>query len=352
MAAEPVIAHFRKQSEACFALGSPLTAQLLRHAAALLEAEAAAPQPAAWAKPLLAWPGDLQADAVALRLAGALHRAVLDDLDPDLAAAYADPAKLDETLVAAALARNARLLAHYLQSPPQTNEVMRSAVLLGGFLDIAAKLGLPLALHEIGASAGLNLNWDAYRYDFGSWQWGDPAATTRLQADWTGALPPQASLRVARRAGCDRAPLDASDATARQRLLSYIWPDQTARLARIRAALDFAARAKVRVIKAEAADWVEAQHAARRPGTAFVLYHSIVWQYIDAAQQQRITAAMQAAGADATPEQPLAWLRFEPGRAKSGAELSLTLWTGGEGLGETRTLAIGDYHGRWVKWLL
>lgn len=351
MAADTVIAHFLKQAEACAQLGSPLTSQVLRHAAALLEQEAAATSPSNWAAPLLAWPGDCQADAVGLRTAGALHRVVLDGLDPELAAAYADPAKLNEALVAAALSRNARLLAHYLQSPPQTNEVMRSAVLLGGFLTIAAALNLPLALHEIGASAGLNLNWDAYRYDFSTWQWGDPAAATRLDAQWTGGFPARTSLRVTSRAGCDRAPLDAADATARQRLLSYIWPDQTARLARIRAALDFAARNHVRVIKAEAADWVETQLAARRPGSVFVLYHSIVWQYIEAAQQQRIMAAMAAAGAEATPEQPLAWLRFEPGRARSGAELSLTLWNGGERQGEMRTHAIGDYHGRWVKWL-
>lgn len=72
---DDVIAHFRIQSEHCRRLGSPFTAALLDVIAGLL------PQRPAWAAALLAWPGDPQADALALRVAGALHRAVLEGAD-------------------------------------------------------------------------------------------------------------------------------------------------------------------------------------------------------------------------------------------------------------------------------
>jgi hypothetical protein len=64
-----------------------------------------------------------------------------------------------------------------LESAPQTNEVARSAVILGGLLTIAAETGLPIARHEIGSSAGLNLYPDRYGYDLGQgrrWRPRDP----------------------------------------------------------------------------------------------------------------------------------------------------------------------------------
>src|SRR5204863_254585 len=60
--------------------------------------------------------------------------------------------------------------------PCQTNEVGRAAALFGGFLLVARETGLPLRLLEIGASAGLNLRWDHYRYEQGDAGWGDRAS--------------------------------------------------------------------------------------------------------------------------------------------------------------------------------
>ena len=61
--------------------------------------------------------------------------------------------------------------------PPQTNEVARSAVLLPALLHLSARHpGLPLTLLEIGSSAGLNLWPDGWRYDFGTWSWGQDDA--------------------------------------------------------------------------------------------------------------------------------------------------------------------------------
>lgn len=343
--ATAIIAQFRDQAASCRALGSPFTGLVLDRIADLL------PGRPDWAGAILGWPGDAHADALALRVAGALHRAVLQG-DAALRAAY-DARQIEAAALDTALRRNAALLNRYLAGPPQTNDPQRSAVLLGGFRQIAAQYpGLPLHCREIGASAGLNLSWDAYAYDFGAWRHNDAsAAPLYLAAAWQGGVPPAAMIRVQSRAGCDVAPLRADLAADRERLLSYIWADQPQRLQRVTAALAHAVHQDIHVEAIKAGDFV-ARALAQRPGNGIlVLYHSIVWQYVAAAEQQRITALMQQAGAQAGRPAPLAWLRFEPGAARDGADLTLTLWDGGNPAGETQYLAVGDYHGRWVRWL-
>lgn len=343
---DTIAPHFRRQAAYCTTLGSPLTAAILTVIADRLgRAQSDAADAPDWTAALRDWPGDPGADALALRVAGALHRAVLDG-DAELAVAYA-ARRVDAATIDAAFTRHPGLLARYLQGPPQTNDPLRSAVLLGGFLTIAAETGRPLALREIGASAGLNLMWDTYAYDFGSWCFGDPmAAPLLLQAQWQGPRPPATKIAVHSRAGCDVQPLDARDPEQRKRLLSYIWADQGPRLERIAMALDHAGRGGPPPERIPAGDFVTRELAARPRDAALVFYHSIVWQYVDPGEQRHIAEAMAAAGQTATAEAPLAWLRFEPGTAKDGADLSLTLWPGGT----TRRLAEADYHGRWVRW--
>lgn len=338
---DTVITHFRDQAGSCRQLGSPFTAALLDTLAGCLGR-----QPS-WADAVLDWPGDPKADALALRVAGALHRVVLEGADARLAAAYR-ARRIEAGLLEEALTRHAARLHEYLQSPPQTNDPQRSAVLLGGFQVIAARLRRPLALSEIGASAGLNQFWDSYSYMFGSWRWvlREPAPLT-LRADWRGNAPKIAPLSVRSRAACDVAPLDLHDEAQCRRLLSYIWADQDARLRRVQAAIEFARARNVAVEAIRAGDFVERQLGARPNDAAFVLYHSIVWQYIPGSERRAIRRAMKNAGKSATEAAPIAWLRFEPGEATDGADLMLTTWPGNQ----TLRLAIGDYHGRWVKWL-
>jgi hypothetical protein len=63
-----------------------------------------------------------------------------------------------------------------IENPVQTNEVGRCGSLLGGFGSIAEHTGLPLRLLEIGSSAGLNLRWDRYRYEWPGGSWGNAAS--------------------------------------------------------------------------------------------------------------------------------------------------------------------------------
>jgi hypothetical protein len=341
-----VRSHFQGQAAACTRLGSPFTARLLELAAERLV------ETGHVGRAILRWPGDPKADALALRLAAALHALVLSDASPELAAAYpegsrsGDPAALGPALTRAFEAQGA-VIADFLARPPQTNEVGRSAVLLGGFLTVAAETGLPLRLLELGASAGLNLFWDAYAYDLAGAAWGPPDAPLRLCPDWQGALPPLIPAAIRSRRGCDRTPLDPSDAGDRLRLRAYVWADQVDRRRRLEVALDLVAESGLRVERADAAEWTEARLSEPAPGEAIVLYHSIVWQYLPPAGQRRIAAAIERAAACATSPSPLAWLRMEPARDVRHSELRLTLWPGGH----ERLLAEADYHGRWVRWL-
>jgi hypothetical protein len=338
--------HFQGQAAACGRLGSPFTARLLELAAERLD------ETGPVGRAILRWPGDPKADARALRLAAALHALVLSGVSPELAAVYPggahseNPAALGPAL-ARAFETHGAVIADFLAHPPQTNEVGRSGVLLCGFLCVAAETGLPLRLLEIGASAGLNLLWDAYAYDLAGAAWGPPDAPIRLRPEWQGALPPLCPAGIRDRRGCDQAPLDPSEAGDRLRLRAYVWADQVERRRRLELALDLAARSGVRVERADAAEWAEARLSEPASGEATVLYHSIVWQYLPPAGQLRIAAAIERAAARATAACPLAWLRMEPAPERGHAELRLTLWPGGH----ERLLAEADYHGRWVRWL-
>ncbi|HUG62590.1 MAG TPA: DUF2332 family protein [Methylomirabilota bacterium] len=247
-----------------------------------------------------------------------------------------------------AIARHDAFLCDRLDGPPQTNEVARSGAILGGLLIIAAATRRPLNLLEIGSSAGLNLGVDRYRYDFGDRTWGHDDAKVLVRCTWDGEAPSvDVPLEIIDRVGCDRAPLDPSSTTDRERLLSYIWADQKERLARTELALDEAAGASWRVESADAADWVEKQLAERRPpGQALVLMQSIVWQYLPGRTKDRIEAAILDAARRAGSDSPLAWLRMEYDGDHGHAGLYLTLWPGHD----DRSLGRADFHGRWVHW--
>lgn len=298
-------------------------------------------------------------DAVPLRLLAGFHDLVLAGAAPELAAQYPghggteepDGDRLERGLSDAA-ATHFDHLARFMASPPQTNEAARSFCLFGGFLEVAARTGLPLRCLELGASAGLNQIWDRFRYELGEGRaWGDPASPVVLAGTWSGPAPPlDAPVRVAERAACDQAPVALADPVAARRLESYVWAEQAERLKRIRAAIALAQAEGVTVEAADAGDWTE-RHATPQPGAATVLYHSIFWQYPPKETQDRMAAAIARAGAAASAQAPFAWLRMEAVWDAGGVsvyeiEVRLTLWPGGQ----ERRLAVVHPHGAWVRW--
>ncbi|MGO8834551.1 MAG: DUF2332 domain-containing protein [Roseiarcus sp.] len=338
--------NFRQQAEWCERLGSPFTARVCRALHRHLT------ESSAFGATLLNWPGPPKADAVALRACGALN-ALAREGHPALAPLY-PPHRLpleDEFWLGAqaAIASEDRRLTDSLKSAPQTNEVARSAALLPGCLEIARRTGLPLALREIGASAGLNLLLDRYRYQYGRFAWGGRDAEVTIACEWRGpAYDFGDAIEVADRRGCDLNPIDATDPASRARMLSYIWPDQDARVARAEAALKLAAREGVRIEAVDAARYAARQLRRGAPGRASVLVHSIVWQYLAEATRAGIGRAVARAAAEATAQAPFAWLRMEAEAGEPrGAMVRLSLWPHGP-LDEP--VAVADYHGRWLEW--
>ena len=339
-----VLAAFRQQVDWCERLGSPFTARVLT----LLGEDIAAGGIAA--ELVGEWPGEPVSDALALRLAGALHALVLRKAAPRLARLYppdgAAPDDLGPVLLEA-LGEHRGFVETFLTSPPQTNEVGRSAVLLGGFLTIARETGLPLRTLEIGASAGLNSHWDRFRYRLGGREWGDPASSVTLAPEWDGPPPPlDTVVRVVSRRACDMAPVDLADEAARLRLAAYVWPDQAERRARLDGAIAIARRDGWQVEPADAAIWARARLEEPAADAATVLFHSIMWHYMPGATCAEIRASLDRIGRTATAQAPLAWLRFEPSEPTSRPELHLTLWPGGD----ERILATAQAHGNAVRW--
>jgi hypothetical protein len=339
---------FRLQADWCDKLGSPFTALLCRTLADRLDGTSG------FGHRVLTWPLEtLRGDLVALRCCGALHHYVRSKPESELAKVY-PPHPLPDAdalwdAVGASLAAHDEELTRFLDTPPQTNEVSRAGVLLGGLLLVAARWRLPLSLIEIGASAGLNLNFDRFAYDLGEdRRWGDGQSTVRVKTEWRGDSPLlDAPLTIAARIGNDQDPLNAADEDDRRRLLAYVWPDQADRLKRLEAALDIAAKHPVEVVAGDAAKFLDDCLARKaRDGVARVVFHTIVLQYASPETRAAIKKTLAAAGARATERAPLARFSMEHEKPDAPATVRLTLWPGGE----ERVIGQCDSHGAWVEW--
>ena len=344
-AAEPrVRAAFAEQAEWCRSLASPLTALLCDALATCDWPEGEV------ARRMGAWPGDPRpsADAVPLRLCGGLHDMVRDGTAAGLARCY-PPHALPEagtlwTALAEVLAKPA--LAAWLDRPPQTNEVGRSNALIAGAMAFVARHRVPVALYELGASAGLNLNMARFGYELAGARAGYVESPLQLAPEWTGPPPPDVAVEVVARHGVDRTPIDA--ARDGDRLLAYVWADQPQRIAQLEAALTVAAAHPVTVEAGDAGDWIE-RRLAEPPstGTGRLVYHSIAFQYFSYPSQLRVRAAIERAGAGASEASPVGWLRFERTPDAQDPELRLVSWPGGE----DRLLATCHPHGTYTNWL-
>jgi hypothetical protein len=322
----------RLQAGWCERLGSPLYAGLLERAATDAE------QGGRVARLLESHAEDRRGSMLAIRLMGSANRLVLEGEVPGWTSG--------EPWEVLSAALDHPRLPELIDRPVQTNEPGRTGALLGGFLLVARESGLPLRLLEVGASAGLNLRWDRYRYELGDARWGPETSPAVVRPVLDGSPPPlDGTVEVAERRGCDPRPNDPSTEEGRLTLLAYCWPDQAARVALLRGAIEVAREVPVDVEAAPAGDWVEKRLAEPAEGLATVVFHSIVWQYVPRDERARVRSAITEAGERATADAPLAWLRMEPGGEQ--AEVRLTTWPGGE----ERLLAAAGFHGTPLRWL-
>lgn len=334
------------QAWACRQMGSPLYAALLDRAGAdYLDGGAVFSLLDGFES------SDPAGEAVALRMMAGVHRLVLEGRAPDLAAHYpstgGDP-RFPECgdVFLATVASNFDELREALHHPVQTNEVTRSALFLGGLIEVTRLTGLPLRLREIGSSAGLNLLVDRYRYQLGAGSWGPRDSPVVVRSHWEGHPPDlTVAVTVTDRRGSDPNPLDVTDDGAVLLLRSYVWADQTGRLALLSAAVELARRAPPQVEKASGADFLD-RHLHPHEGVATAAMHSVVMQYVPAAERHHILRTIRDAGSRATRDAPVAWLRFEP--AQGPFELRLSLWPHDVDL----VLATAHPHGGRAQWFV
>lgn len=347
---EHLLHMLRSQGRFCAAFGSPMYGELFELVATDVQAGGV------FATILSGHEDDPSRLAVPLRLLGGLHRLVLDGRAPELRRWYPSTGGTWDANnawpeILGTAAYHADSLRAALAQPPQTNEVGRSAALIGGLLRINRGLGLPIRLFEIGSSAGLNMRADRYRYRYGGGQWGPSDSPVIIDGAWHGALPPQDAVRIVERNGYDIAPIDVTAADGEMTVLSYVWPDQQARLDRLRGAIAVARNVPAGLHRHTAAEAVAGLTLA--DGALTVLWHSITWPYLSNDERAAVRDGIRALGEQADGQSPFAHLAMEAARPAShgpGSPLKFLVrarrWPGGD----LQILGECHPHGPPVNW--
>lgn len=253
----------------------------------------------------------------------------------------------------------------------QTNEVGRCATTVPALGLVQHEVDRPIALIEVGASAGLNLRLDAYGYRWRPDGGDGDAGERRLHADrpvvlgsrWRGDRPPPATEAlpvITHRVGVDRDPVDVTDPTAVRWLIACQWPDQVDRLARCRAALDGAVADPPPVrrgdLLAEVGDLVRAAPLDAHP----VVLSTWVLTYLGVAGQRAFLAELDRVAADRdltllVQEEPSVAPGLDlPDRPGGGGRPGPTAlcrldWQDGRRRSPVR-LADQHPHGTWSEW--
>ena len=244
-----------------------------------------------------------------------------------------------------------RVAASMRMRSTQTNEPARCSA----FLPVLASLPAPVALIEVGASAGLCLYPDRYSYAFEA-TIGGPAiggsaivgeSTLRLDVACSGPTPiPVGVPDVCWRRGIDLNPLDVGDPDDVAWLRACIWPEQHERRARLDRAVDIAAADPPTILRCDLVDGIDALVASAPVDATTVVFHSAVLSYLTV-EQRRAFATKMRRHAD------VVWLSNEAPHVVEGLGIAPPSRPNGFVLGRDghRALAFTDPHGEWLDWL-
>lgn len=235
-----------------------------------------------------------------------------------------------------------------------TNEVRRCSYLRAGYVEIASRAARPLHMIEIGPSAGLNMNWDRYGYEYihadGRSLKGGPASTLIIDSAWRGAVPPPVPAsppQVAARIGLEMNPVDLSSEADRRWLLALLWPGRTDRIERMRKALAIAEVHVPPIRSGDALVNLPEELGQVMDGTAAVVVHSMVtYQW-----HEEMRARLETILTEASHRRPIYRLfqdtidrESDPGRHP------LRLRTYRNGIMDEVILADAHHHGSWIAW--
>jgi hypothetical protein len=263
-----------------------------------------------------------------LRLLGGLHFLVLAG-----GAAWEDP-----------LDRHVAFLREFVcEHAVQTNEVQRCWVLLPCFLRAAQLLGADeLDVVELGPSAGLNLVWDRYRYEYDASPWGQADALLRLTGDERRPVPAELlalAPRVRRRVGIDLAPIDVTTDEGARLLQCFVWAGQNERLDRLARAIE--------TLRASPPELVRGDLALGLPDVLedrpTVVFQTAVFGYVGDETRTAVKSALSRARA------PLAFVTAgRPRRDEDAWGMRIALYPGGE----REFVGHADFHGAWLDYAL
>ena len=319
---------------------------------------------------LLEWiAGTLNPRADATSILAAVHERLLAGVDggglaefyPNLTDRPSPPDDAYPAFRAFVLAHREALAALLAERTTQTNEVRRCSYLLPALVFAAARTSRPLALVDVGASAGLNLLFDRYGYDYGGgWVAGDAASSVQIATQLRGVRPPLAPWpTIAGRIGIDLTPVALGDAAATRWLEACVWPEHVDRFALLRAALAIGRAAKPRVIGGNAIELLPTLIESTDTDAAIVVVNTNVIQYFS--QDER--AAYGRVLRDASERREVFWIANEHrallrqagfaqpiAAASEPSALPLTITHGCDGRRDEFVVAEVGPHGRWLNW--
>jgi hypothetical protein len=290
----------------------------------------------------------------------AVHYLLMDDPGAPLAAYYPDLAAAPLPIANAYPVFRAYCLQHadairalVTTRRVQTNEVRRCAALLPALQTVWERGGRrPLALVEIGASAGLLLNWDHYLYAYqaetATTVVGSPSSPVRLASAIHGDIPPPLPTTfppVAWRAGADIHPIDVNDERETRWLRALIWPEHTDRMALLDAALALARQYPPRIVAGDAGEMLPALLAQTPADATLCVYHGFTLNQMPAAARERILTRI--AGFSRGRNLYRVALEWWPDNPTPTIEL----FTYAGGQSHSELLGRCESHGRWVEWL-
>ena len=247
----------------------------------------------------------------------------------------------------------------------QTNEARRTVVTLPALGLVQRRSGAPLALLEVGASAGLNLLPDRYAFRVGGVTAGPSDSPVRMECVVEGELRPPVpdSLPVAWRLGLDLNPLDVRDPHTRAWLRALVWPEHRDRLGLLDAALEVARHEPPLVIRGDLVDDLPPLVAEAPHGSALAVTATWVLAYLEPERRREFVGTLGDLAASARrtiwlvageAESVLASLEVGigemPEEGYGGSTLSLHRF-GPDGDREHVMLARTHAHGRWIRWL-